>query len=625
MSRDTNKMAVVRIKRSGVWDYFAVNVTDDSKVSCLLCPAIIPRGGKEAKGYSTSNMRRHLESKHGDEYATLVAKEKELTKEKDGNNKTSSAGSSSQPTIIDALMKSQPFSFDHPRAKEITKKVGEMIALDSEPFNVVNHTGFSRLLKVLEPRYQLPSDKYFAETLIPEMYCKVSLKLKDVLVSTSHISITTDVWSSVAQDSYISLTCHYVTEEFTQKQLCLHAAPFNDRHTGEHIGNMMNKCLEEWDVSGKVHVIVRDNGSNFVAGLRDAGLPSIPCLAHTLQLVVKDGCLAQPAVVELTAKARKLVGHYKHSNVALQSLLRMQEQLGLSPKRLIQDEATRWNTTFYMLERLIELKVAITATGVELEVPIELSSSHWALAEKTVKILQVYEEATREASGNYATAGVIIPVVNSIMRSLEVFDSDSGVMKMKREMLKSLKECYRHIESNEYYAIATLLDPRFKQKVFSSSTSAALAKQMLIAAHEALEGEEERIPKRPRLESDSSAINKKKSSLLWKFCDELTDENSETESSPESTQSVVDAYLKEATQPRKSDPLSYWKRNQENLPHLTNLAMRYLCAPPASVASERLFSTAGNICTELRNRLSPTKVEYLLFLNKNLPALDYDY
>jgi len=35
-----------------------------------------------------------------------------------------------------------------------------------------------------------------------------------------------------------------------------------------------------------------------------------------------------------------------------------------------------------MLGKLIELKVAITATGVELEVPIELSSSHWALAEK---------------------------------------------------------------------------------------------------------------------------------------------------------------------------------------------------------------------------------------------------
>jgi len=53
-----------------------------------------------------------------------------------------------------------------------------------------------------------------------------------------------------------------------------------------------------------------------------------------------------------------------------------------------------------LYERLIELKIAITATGVELDVPIELSSSNWALAEKIVKILQVHEEATREASGS---------------------------------------------------------------------------------------------------------------------------------------------------------------------------------------------------------------------------------
>ena len=93
-------------------------------------------------------------------------------------------------------------------------------------------------------------------------------------------------------------------------------------------------------MTSKVHVVVRDNGSNFVAGLRDAGIPNIPCLAHTLLLVVKDGCLAQPAVVDLTAKARKLVGRCKHSNIALQSLLKIQE-LGLSPERLIQDEPTK--------------------------------------------------------------------------------------------------------------------------------------------------------------------------------------------------------------------------------------------------------------------------------------------
>jgi len=57
-------------------------------------------------------------------------------------------------------------------------------------------------------------------------------------------------------------------------------------------------------------MIVRDNDSNFVAGLRDASILSFGCLAHTLQFLVKDGCLAQPVVVDLLAKAHKLVGNY---------------------------------------------------------------------------------------------------------------------------------------------------------------------------------------------------------------------------------------------------------------------------------------------------------------------------
>ena len=85
-----------------------------------------------------------------------------------------------------------------------------------------------------------------------------------------------------------------------------------------------------------------------------------------------------------------------------------------------------------------------------------------------------------------------------------------------------------------------------------------------------------------------------------------------------STQSVINNYLKEPTLSRKSDPLAYWKSNQDNLPHLTSLARQYLCAPPANVASERLFSAAANICTDLRNRLTPKKGGVLVVSKQQL-------
>ena len=65
---------------------------------------------------------------------------------------------------------------------------------------------------------------------------------------------------------------------------------------------------------------------------------------------------------------------------------------------------------------------------------------------------------------------------------------------------------------------------------------------------------------------------------------------------------------------RRNDPLLYWKNNEQSNPLLAKLARRFLCAPPGSVPSERLFITAGDIADSKRNRFLPDKVEMLLFL-----------
>ena len=95
----------------------------------MVCGIVKPAFLEVAKSYNTSNMRHHLETKHQDECTTLIAKEKELAKEKE-SDKTSSVGST-QPTLFESLFKMQPFSFDHPRVKGITKQLAEIIALDT--------------------------------------------------------------------------------------------------------------------------------------------------------------------------------------------------------------------------------------------------------------------------------------------------------------------------------------------------------------------------------------------------------------------------------------------------------------------------------------------------------------
>ena len=63
------------MKTSTIWKYFRVSVTDSSKAICNLCQKHLSRGGAKSKGFSTSNLFKHLESKHVDKYRLLTKNE----------------------------------------------------------------------------------------------------------------------------------------------------------------------------------------------------------------------------------------------------------------------------------------------------------------------------------------------------------------------------------------------------------------------------------------------------------------------------------------------------------------------------------------------------------------------
>lgn len=81
----------------------------------------------------------------------------------------------------------------------------------------------------------------------------------------------------------------------------------------------------------------------------------------------------------------------------------------------------------------------------------------------------------------------------------------------------------------------------------------------------------------------------------------------------------VKRYRERDPLPLQKNPLLWWKE-QQDLPLLSSLAKRYLCIPATSVASERVFSTAGDIVSTKRSLLKHEHVDQLIFLKKNLPS-----
>ena len=68
------------------------------------------------------------------------------------------------------------------------------------------------------------------------------------------------------------------------------------------------------------------------------------------------------------------------------------------------------------------------------------------------------------------------------------------------------------------------------------------------------------------------------------------------------------AYMQHKNIDCREDPLAWWKENTAHLPHLQNLAKKYLSIPATSVPAERVFSKAGEAIQARQSNLKPENV-----------------
>lgn len=59
---------------------------------------------------------------------------------------------------------------DGEKTVAVNQAIMKMIATDIQPFSVVDDAGFRELVQKLQPKYSIPSRKYFTDKMMPEMY-----------------------------------------------------------------------------------------------------------------------------------------------------------------------------------------------------------------------------------------------------------------------------------------------------------------------------------------------------------------------------------------------------------------------------------------------------------------------
>ena len=101
--------------------------------------------------------------------------------------------------------------------------------------------------------------------VVGRKYTMVKEKLKRVLAeNTTKYSMTTDIWTSFANEAYISLTVHFIDDCWEMKSYTLATYSFPEQHTGDNIVEKLKEVVSEYQIDdNKIFAIVHDQGSNF--------------------------------------------------------------------------------------------------------------------------------------------------------------------------------------------------------------------------------------------------------------------------------------------------------------------------------------------------------------------------
>lgn len=527
-------------------------------------------------------------------------------------------------------------------AAVLTNSILNMLITDMRPLSMVEDTGFKNMIKAFNPKYTIPSRTYFTN-MMEQKYSEITDKLQNVLKETDCVALTTDIWTSVATEAYLGVTCHFLGDDWEIKALSLTTMPLDERHTATNIADWLEETATKFHIPfKKVKAVVHDNGANVVAAARILkerhGWASVRCAGHTLNLVVQNTLKNNKTISSCVASARCLVEHFKKSELACTKLKEKQQQMGVEQHMLVQDVSTRWNSTLHMLSRLLEQRWPVTAALSDPAVNpqgkhhyLDLKPEQWILTEELTQILEPFEGATVFLSGEqYVTLSALPQLIQTLKKSTLSLALETAPVRAFQGLAgEQITDRWAELfvfkpEDPNTALLAAALDPRFRKLKFlpceeSFKVQSTIQTMALTVKREDKQSNEQGNESTTNIEDHpTTQAQRSSSNVLGSSSDSnSSDEDDDDEKINQEVQREVLQYFGEHPLSKKEDPLSWWRANAARYPNLAKLAKSFLSIPATSTPSERLFSAAGNIATKRRASLTSDHVNMLTFLHCN--------
>ncbi|XP_060183253.1 zinc finger BED domain-containing protein RICESLEEPER 2-like [Lycium barbarum] len=441
--------------KSNVWIYFKKTGRDKDGVERAICRGckdpyrVGSTPGPKGKNYGTSHLKRHLIRCKKLKYHSLG----QMFMDKQGKI---------QSRKIDQLVSREMFA--------------EAIIKHDLPYSFVEYDGIRAWANYASPELIMPS-RNTSVVDVQKVYFKEKEKLRQVLAKIpNRVCLTSDCWTAGTSEGYLCLTASYVDDNWKLVSKILNFCRMIPPHTGVELAATIYDCLKEWDIDKKVFSITLDNATNndsmqnILKGhlslqqslLCDGEYFHVRCSAQILNLIVQEGL---KAANDALFRVRESVKYVKGSDARMRKFEQCVKQVGINTNLGLRlDVATRWNSTYLMLESALQYEKSFSSLQlVDRNYSHCPTSDHWRRAEKICEFLEPFHEITNLISGSsYPTSNLYFMQVWKIECMLmEKAQNPDGVIKeMASRMSKKFDKYWS--KYSVVLAFGAILDPRFK-------------------------------------------------------------------------------------------------------------------------------------------------------------------
>lgn len=454
----------------------------------------------------------------------------------------------------------QAHSFNQERLR---KKVAMMCIKDNMSFSIVQHEGFIELMNEAQPLFKMPSRWTVARDCI-SIYKEEAMKLKECM-SSQRLSFTTDTWTSIQNINYMSLSTHWVNDDWKICKRIINFCPIGS-HKGVAIGKLVEALLKKWEIKCEKMVCL-----------------DVETRWNSTFMMLEVATIYESAFERMYVEDYNYEAFFKINNDEIE---------GDNNKKKKKKKKVEGHPKF----------------------------QDFANVKCLIQFLKIFYEVTIKISGSkYCTSNLFFIELVKIQGAIIELSLSGDIL--TRDMATRMKEKYDKYwdntdNTNFLLYVSVVLDPRYKMhyvkfcfgNLYGSESSKCIlmCEKIMKTLKELFDHYKIQHGAESSSSTTSANVGSGNNVDFKRYMEEQVQGGQGN--------SEIDIYLMDGIEMEDEnfDILTWWKIHSTKFPVLSKIARHVLGMPISTVASESAFSTGGRTLDAYRSRLLPRTAEALI-------------